>query len=379
MYKIYTLGAKMLFKYGTVATGRYFYDRSKMQREIEFFLKGGQSFMIKAPRRYGKTSLIENCLQINKLEYFYADFRKTPRVEIFNNKLIEYIYSRLGLKGAIKQLQSNAVAFLREHKSTISIDVSLFEASVELFSSSVVSQEERLIEALDMTQKIAKELNTTFYIVFDEFQDVKRLSTSGVDLLELMRGVMQHHEDVCYVFAGSHMTLMTEIFENKKSPFFNFCRKFKLDAFDTDELLGELLEAFKSRGILFESDALLKDVLARLKGHPANTMLVMQFIESMASREDVKLIKKELVELAYEKAHEELQDLINEYLKEIKTKEHLHDVIYRLANGEKQVLEPSSLRQKRAYLVDMGYISRVGRGEYEIIDGFLEEELKESL
>lgn len=368
----------MLFKYGTIATGRYFYDRTQMQKEIEFFLKGGQSFMIKAPRRYGKTSLIENTLQANNREYFYVDFRKTPRVEIFNNKLIEYIYSKLGIKGAMKQLKDNAVSFLREHKTTISIDVSLFEASVELFGSSVLNQEERMIEALDMAEKIAKELGTTLYIVFDEFQDVKKLNSSEVDLLELMRGVMQHHENVCYIFAGSHMTLMTEIFENKKSPFFNFCRKFKLDSFDIDELLPELLEAFKTKGMVFESNELLMDVLVLLKGHPANTMLVMQYIESMAERKELKLIDKKLINSAYEKAYEELMDLISEYLKEIKTKEHLHDVIYRLANNEKQVLEPSSLRQKRAYLVDMGYITRVGRGEYRIIDGFLEEDLKEA-
>jgi len=70
-----------------------------------------------------------------------------------------------------------------------------------------------------------------------------------------------------------------------------------------------------------------------------------------------------------------MSDLISEYIKEIKTKEHLHDVIYRMASGESQILDANSLRQKRAYLVDMGYIRRKSRGVYEIIDGFLKDEL----
>lgn len=60
-------------------------------------------------------------------------------------------------------------------------------------------------------------------------------------------------------------------------------------------------------------------------------------------------------------------------------KEHLHDVIYKTANNQEQVLEASSLQQKRAYLVDMGYLLKKGRGEYEIIDGFFEDELKEEI
>jgi hypothetical protein len=64
------------------------------------------------------------------------------------------------------------------------------------------------------------------------------------DITELMRGAMQHHENVCYIFAGSNTTLMTQIFENKKSPFFNATRKLKLEAFNPTS-------SFKKRKVLF--------------------------------------------------------------------------------------------------------------------------------
>jgi len=367
----------MLFRYGSAVTGKYFYDRIQMSKKITPLLVGGQSFMLKAPRRYGKTSLLKQILQTKNLDYFYADFRKTPRLELFNNKLLEYLYSKMGIVGALKQLQSNAISFLLTHKTTIKVSLALFEASVELFGGSNIQEDERMIQILDLIEKVASELDETIYIVFDEFQDVKKLSGSDADILELMRGAMQQHENVCYMFAGSHMTLMTEIFENKKSPFFNFCRKFSLDGFEIDELHKELLQAFKTKGIVFESEEILLNILYKLKGHPANTMLVMQHLENLVNEQELKLISKTLIQKAYSEAKDEMKDLVSEYIKEIKTKEHLHDVIYRMASGEAQILDANLLRQKRNYLVDMGYIKKVDRGVYEIIDSFLEDELLE--
>lgn len=365
----------MLFKYGKVVTGEFFYDRKEMQKKVLSFVQSGQSFMLKAPRRYGKTSLVKHVMGSSDIEYFYIDFRKTPRLELFNDMLMDFIYSNMGIKGALAQIKDNAIAFIRNHKTTIKVDFSIFEASVEFYADKKISQEDRMVRALDLAQSVAKSLNKKLYVFMDEFQDVKKLS-SDFDILELMRGAMQHHDDVCYIFAGSHMTIMTAVFENKKSPFYNFCRKLKLEAFDKEELSSELQASFKTRSLAFESDELLYGLLDRLKGHPANTMLVMLIIESMAIEKQVLVIKQELIEDAYTEAMEEMGDLIAEYLKEIKTKEHLHDVIYRMANGEDQVLESSSLLQKKKYLVDMGYLLQVGRGDYKIIDGFLEEDLK---
>ena len=365
----------MLFQYGKVVTGSHFYDRKDMQKKVQSFLKSGQSFMLKAPRRYGKTSLIKEVMLENKIDYFSIDFRKTPRLELFNDMLLEYIYSKMGIKGALGQMKENAIAFLREHKTTVGIKTDLFEASVEFFSNDKTSQDVRLTRALDFLENVAKEMNTKFYVFFDEFQDVKKI-TSEFDILELMRGAMQHHEHVCYIFAGSNMTMMTEVFENKKSPFYNFCRKLKLDAFDIAELTKEIQVALKTKEIVFESDALLVSLLQKLKGHPANTMLVMGIIESKMMDTQKMIIDQAIIDEAYEEALEEMGDLIGEYLKEIRTKEHLHDVIFRMANGEEQVLEPSSLQQKRKYLVDMGYLLRINRGAYQIIDGFLEEDMK---
>ena len=365
----------MLFNYGRVVTGTHFFDRKDIQKKVLAFLIAGQSFMLKAPRRYGKTSLIKEVMNKNNIDSFSIDFRKTPRLELLNDMLLEYTYSKIGIHGALKQMKENAIAFLRQHKTTVGIKMGTFETSVEFFSNDKTSQDIRLTKVLDFLENVGREMNKKFYVFFDEFQDVKKL-TSEFDILELMRGTMQHHEHVCYIFAGSNMTMMTEVFENKKSPFYNFCRKLKLDAFNIHELAEEIHVALKKEEITFESNELLISLLQRLKGHPANTMLVLSIIESKMLAEKIIIIDQGIIEQAFEDAVEEMSDLMSEYLKEIRTKEHLHDVIYRMANNEEQILESSSLQQKRKYLVDMGYLLHINRGEYLIIDGFLEEDLK---
>ena len=156
----------MLFRYGNAVTGKYFYDRTNIQKKLVPLLVGGQSFMLKAPRRYGKTSLLKHLLLKKNLDYFYSDFRKTPRLELFNNKLLEFLYLKMGIKGALKQLQANAISFLLTHKTTIKVSLPLFEASVELFSATDVKEDERMVQILDLIEEVAKELDETIYIKF---------------------------------------------------------------------------------------------------------------------------------------------------------------------------------------------------------------------
>lgn len=363
----------MLFAYGRVVTGSFFYDRRKTKHEIKKLVQNGQSFMLKAPRRYGKTSLLKEILESEKRSYFYADFRKIPRLEIFNKMLLEYVYSLMGIKGALKQLSENAFTFLKNHKTTILVDLEIFEASVELFASQK-KDEDKFIEILELLGNVSENLDRTVYIVFDEFQDAKKLS-KDINIFELLRAEIQHHKKVCYMFAGSNMTMMTEIFENKKSPFYNFCRKKTLKPFDKDEISNEVFNAFKKKNTVFKDDKLLFNLIEKCGGHPANTMLVLQNIENYMSDQDVKMVTKEIIEHCYNEARYEMNDLVMEYLKEIRSKEHLHDTIFREANHEKHILDASSLQQKRKALVDMGHMMNIDRGEYVIIDNFLKDEL----
>lgn len=363
----------MLFQYGSPVTGDYFYDRSAMRQQVSALLMNKQNFMIKAPRRYGKTSIALEELRMIDPDHLYINLQMIPRTDLLGEKMVNYAFARAGYKGFFKQLRKNVMTLLREIKA-IRLGSDFVDVAIEFFADETYSDCERLVKALDILDGIAEQLEKTFYVVFDEFQEIERFACEG-GILDLLRGTMQMHKHVCYVFLGSKPTLMRKIFENRKSPFYNFCRKMTLEPFALQELHGELIATFKRAGIVFEEKERFMKLLERMEGHPANTMLVMQNIERMAMAKSLKMVDQPLLDAAYEEAYAEMQDLITEYLCEIRSKEHLHDVLYRHANGEAQVLSSSSLAQKRKALEEMGHLEKESRGVYRITDGFLKEAL----
>lgn len=55
-------------------------------------------------------------------------------------------------------------------------------------------------------------------VVLDEFQEIKDIS-SGLD--RQLRSIMQEQKHINYILLGSQESMMTDIFEDKKSPFYH--------------------------------------------------------------------------------------------------------------------------------------------------------------
>lgn len=65
------------FKFGSVVSGDYFYNRSEELRRLKQTLAGGNNITLYAPRRYGKSSLVKKALAELETQGFitvYVDF-----------------------------------------------------------------------------------------------------------------------------------------------------------------------------------------------------------------------------------------------------------------------------------------------------------------
>lgn len=367
-----------MFTVGNPVTGKDFYDRTMMIKELKALFEINQNFMIKAPRRYGKTSLVKETLrQINK-DYLYIDLRRLPRLSMVIENIMNYSYEQAGITGFMKGVAHNALALVKNAKHSLKINIEVLEYSADFFLENKDTLE-RFIEALNTLEKVASSLEKQFIVVFDEFQDISNFNYEKIDFLEVMRGIIQHHNSVTYVFLGSIEHLMAYIFENKKSPFFNFCRKFRLDAFDIQELGKQLEHAFKKEGMAFENKKDLIALLEHLNGHPSNTMLTMQKLFNTAKLENMVLLRENDLAKAYDSAYAESLEFIEQCILDIRQKKHYHDVIFRLANNEKHILSHAAVYQIYNGLINMGYLSTQGRGQYAILDGFLEDYLRETI
>ena len=360
-----------MFQVGKPVSGINFYDRTDMKKEVLRYISSKQNFMIKAPRRYGKTSLIKEVLKDK--EYIYIDIRKAYDISKLPDEIIQKAYEIAGISGIINKIQENVVKFLSNIKVQTKIDYKIIEASAEYITSKKEQNScEDLVVALNTVEKIATSLNQTIIIVFDEFQDIKKFKCKSGDILDVLRGTLQHFEYVNTIFLGSIETIMTNIFENKKSPFFNYCRKLTLKEFDIDELSSELIKAFKSKNIDFENQDDFIKLLNLLNGHPANTMIVMQNLYFIVLENQKQTITKDELQKSYENAYFEMLDLVEQYIIEIKDKKYYHKVLYSIANDLPINLSPQATHQIKKGLLDMGYIQKIEKGNYKIIDNFLE-------
>src|SRR5215813_8858958 len=93
------------FRFGEVATGEHFTDRTTEIHELVGDLRSGQNVLIISPRRFGKTSLITAVLErIRKQRILvaYVDVLRTTTKERFANQLAGALYS--GLTPAVERV-----------------------------------------------------------------------------------------------------------------------------------------------------------------------------------------------------------------------------------------------------------------------------------
>jgi len=88
--------------------------------------------------------------------------------------------------------------------------------------------------AINLVEDIAKKQNINIKFAFDEFQDILLIADNKI--LGKLRSVIQHHQNVTYIFLGSIESIMNKIFSNKSSAFFHFARVIELDSLNTDKL-----------------------------------------------------------------------------------------------------------------------------------------------
>ena len=83
------------------------------------------------------------------------------------------------------------------------------------------------------------------FVVFDEFQEVKRLDAAD-QVLAMLRGKIQFLQDTCFVFSGSVRNDMVDIFTNPGSPFFKSAMTISVGNIPDDVFVPFLIARFKT-------------------------------------------------------------------------------------------------------------------------------------
>lgn len=246
------------FKFGTVATGRFFTDRDTEKVEVRNILASENHLILISPRRFGKTSLVEAIINETKRPVIQLDLQLLTDVNDFAEQLLNRVL-KINKWESIKRAFSSfrIVPTVQLNPVTNQMDVA--------FAPSMKETASPLLDVLDLINKTGKKDNRVI-VVFDEFQEVSNL---GKGLLKQMRSVMQHHENVNYILLGSAESMMKEIFESKKSPFYHFGQLMNLKKIPYEDFFEYLKTRFDK--VSTKSALLSEDILSFTECHPYYT------------------------------------------------------------------------------------------------------------
>jgi AAA+ ATPase superfamily predicted ATPase len=271
--KIFTMMKTNPFKFGTVVKEPFFTNRKEEIKKVKTVISGENHLIIIGPRRFGKTSLIYRVVEKMNRPVIFIDMQLVNSIQglaalILKKLYKEYTFERI--KQSIKNFRIIPSASL--NPVTGEIDVKF-----------MAGQDIRAVEledVLNLCNELASPKKKPVFI-FDEFQEVFRIEKT---LVNKMRSMMQNHAKINYVFLGSQESMIREIFEKKKSPFYNFGYVMNLSGIPETEFSAFIAERFSQFKI--DTASLASDILEITRSHPYFTQQLAYFTWDLISTDN---------------------------------------------------------------------------------------------
>jgi uncharacterized protein len=309
------------FNYGNIADEGYFTNREKETEWLSRQIKSGINCSIIAPRRWGKSSLVNKVatkMASKKVKFCFIDLYNIRTEEEFIN-----VYGSQILKAT----SSNVEDLLKNIKSIIKGIIPEISVGSEVSGSFEVSfnvrdQKKQLSEILDLPEKIAIEKNIQVVVCVDEFQNISYLN-DGLAWQKKLRAHWQKHQHCNYILYGSRKHLMLEFFTKNSMPFYKFGETLFLEKINTSYWIPFIVERFKKTGKRIDNK-MAERIATTMKEHPyfvqQLAMVVWQNTLQVANK---NTLQQSLVDLynqyniLYQKITEELSNQQLNFLKAI--------------------------------------------------------------
>lgn len=342
------------FKFGTVVEDEYFTDRIKETQYIRQLLDSENHLILISPRRFGKSSVVLKAVKQSKYPYLMLNLQKVVSTEDFAAQLLKEVF-RLRPFERIRHLMSH-------FRIIPTMSVNPMTDGVEVSFQPTVDNRVLLEDAMLLLEKVGSNMGK-LVVILDEFQEIRVIDKN---LDKQLRSIMQLQHNLNYVILGSQESMMTEIFERKKSPFYHFGTLMHLSKIPYDDFFAYVSERI-SPILGSDGEMVAQEILLYTSCHPYYTQQLASQVWQLAYYEEVR------------------QDLVAQAVERLVT---VHDLdferlwlgfnrmdkrIMQMLCRNKNPLQDKSLPTSTAYsavkrLVKMGYVVRTER--YELEDPF---------
>lgn len=233
------------FVYNAIVTGDHFCGRSKYIQDIVGRINNSVNILLFSKRRYGKTSLLKEIFESHLPKNFMkiyidlfsitdeTDFAKQVSIGIANSDYKKDITTRLKDLGNI--LKNVRLSVSPDPSGGISLTPTLDSGGFDF-----LVWFENTFENLN---SFLKKNNMKGCIIFDEFQQIS--SIKDHDLEALLRGKVQQHNQLSYVFTGSKQHILANMFINTSRPFYTLADIIELMPIDKHEFYDFVSAKFR--------------------------------------------------------------------------------------------------------------------------------------
>lgn len=278
------------FRFGQVVSSNSFTNRDNEFELLERNLFSGNNLIIISPRRYGKTSLIEQFIVNKKNESGIIHCM----IDLFSIRSEEEFYEELAREvikltsGKLEEWIENTRSFFRNLVPRISFGIDPANDFSVSFDLKEIKKHKS--EILNLPSEIAKKKQKRIVIYIDEFQNIGTFADS-LNFQKKLRSVWQKHQNVSYCFFGSKRHMMLDIFNKTEAPFYRFGSLLILDRIDRKHWEDFITEAFEKTNKTISRE-LAAEIANLMKNHPHYVQQLAHFTWSYtakkASREAIQ-------------------------------------------------------------------------------------------
>ena len=222
------------FKYGAIVEAGFFTDRIEEVAYISHFVNSANHLILISPRRFGKSSVVAKAIKQSGRKSITVNLQQVTSVADLSAKLLREFF---------KVHPMERVKHLITHFRAIpTVTTNLVTGLMEVSFQPGVNPLTLLEDVMELIEKAHTEQDRII-VVLDEFQDILDIAPH---LDKQLRSIMQTQKNINYILLGSQESMMTEIFERKKSPFYHFGELMRLGKLPRKEFHQYLSERLKS-------------------------------------------------------------------------------------------------------------------------------------
>jgi len=231
---------------------QYFCDREEETKRILSNIRGGQSTILTAPRRIGKTALIYHVLDKipSGTRGIYFDILPTENMSGFLNELASAIIRNVPeRRGTGRKIWD----FIKSLRTTVSFDMLTGSPQV-----SFTLKDNEINYQIETIFSFLEKQNEKYVIAIDEFQQILKYPEKNTDAW--LRTLIQKLKNVIFIFAGSQQHLLNEMFTIPSRPFYNSASLLKINKINREKYKAFIRKQFTMNGRTLE-DTIIDNIL----------------------------------------------------------------------------------------------------------------------